>query len=52
VGTSVFAGASSGAIGGNYRRLIGVIIRNTDLISACFGNPLFLIKARMQVSDY
>jgi len=47
--TSVLAGASSGAVGGTFSPLAS----NSSLIwsIASLGNPLFLIKARMQVRN-
>ena len=49
--TSVFAGAASGVIGGKQHICACTGRRRADRPLACLGNPLFLIKARLQVSQ-
>ena len=48
--TSVAAGAASGVVGGTLFDLQYEVDVRTEYYLACLGNPLFLIKARMQVS--
>lgn len=48
--TSVVAGASSGAVGGESFSADGHPTISKSQESAALGNPLFLIKARMQVN--
>ena len=49
--TSLVAGASSGAVGGrdHLRRKEDL---NSHYLTAALGNPMFLVKARMQVVLY
>lgn len=48
--TSIVSGAASGVIGGMQPICVCTARVRADLLLACLGNPLFLIKARLQVS--
>ena len=47
--TSVMAGAGSGAVGGELQSASTEVYHSNMYFEAVLGNPLFLIKARMQV---